>query len=338
MVCKQKLTATATILFLLCVIVQNASADITVYSNTYFTFPSYNTQFNFSTEHTFASAYRTASSNSTYPEYWFITTTSGDTYALHSEDANFTITDFFTASEITFTTEGAGTVNIYTESLGSPSSVSSGTLANYNADTQVATITFTEATTVTVRYIDYVATLTPSATSLTQGEIVTVQVSVTKDGETFTDYILNVTRDEELFKQNIVHANSTFTDQENTAASHTYNVTTLYDSTLGEYVTFTVTPVTVQWVTVDWLITDFTGFITETYSGLIGELWLTIPLLIIFVPLYIKTESIEFCAILWVLAGSILIVTLSEVAFTTGSILLMLGIAIILYRLARRVL
>ena len=45
---------------------------------------------------------------------------------------------------------------------------------------------------------------------------------------------------------------------------------------------------------------------------------------------YIKTESIEFCAILWVLLGGILVGLLPGIASTTGTLLLVLGIAAIL--------
>jgi len=95
--------------------------------------------------------------------------------------------------------------------------------------------------------IDYVVTLTPTTTGLTQGETVSISVSVTKNDVTFTSYVTNVTRDGDLFKQNIVASNSTFTDQENTATSHTYSISALYDTDAGEAVSFSITPVTVYW-------------------------------------------------------------------------------------------
>ena len=82
---------------------------------------------------------------------------------------------------------------------------------------------------------------------------------------------------------------------------------------------------------------DFIGFINAVYTSILGELWFAIPLLILFVPLYIKTESLEFCAILWILIGGLLIAMLPAMAATTGTLLLVLGLAVLLYRLAEKV-
>ena len=83
---------------------------------------------------------------------------------------------------------------------------------------------------------------------------------------------------------------------------------------------------------------DLFGFADAVYSGLVGELWLLIPLLILFVPLYIKTESLEFCGILWMLLGGLLIGFLPARATAVGTVLLVLGIAAVLYRLVSRLL
>lgn len=83
---------------------------------------------------------------------------------------------------------------------------------------------------------------------------------------------------------------------------------------------------------------DLFGFVDAVYFNLLGEIWYAIPLLLIFLPIYIKTESIEFCAILWVLIGSLLISLLPALAATTGTVLLVLGLGILLYRLVERVL
>jgi len=82
---------------------------------------------------------------------------------------------------------------------------------------------------------------------------------------------------------------------------------------------------------------DFFGFINAVYLSILGELWFAIPLMILFVPLYIKTESLEFCAILWILIGGSLIAILPAMAATTGTLLLVLGLAVLLYRLAEKV-
>jgi len=82
---------------------------------------------------------------------------------------------------------------------------------------------------------------------------------------------------------------------------------------------------------------DFIGFINAVYVSILGELWFAIPLMILFIPLYIKTESLEFCAILWVLIGGSLIAMLPAMAATTGTLLLVLGLSVLLYRLAEKV-
>ena len=82
---------------------------------------------------------------------------------------------------------------------------------------------------------------------------------------------------------------------------------------------------------------DFIGFINAVYMSILGELWFAIPLLILFVPLYIKTERLEFCAILWILIGGLLIAMLPAMAATTSTLLLVLGLAVLLYRLAEKV-
>lgn len=78
---------------------------------------------------------------------------------------------------------------------------------------------------------------------------------------------------------------------------------------------------------------DLIGFINAVYTSLIGELWFAIPLMIIFIPLYIKTRSIAYCALLWMLLGGILIGLLPAQAATVGSIFVILGVAIILFKL-----
>ena len=83
---------------------------------------------------------------------------------------------------------------------------------------------------------------------------------------------------------------------------------------------------------------DFFGFIDGVYLSIIGRMWYVFPLLFIFVPLYIKTQSLEFCAILWILVGGALIALLPAQAATVGTLFLVLGIAVLLYKLAARIL
>lgn len=83
---------------------------------------------------------------------------------------------------------------------------------------------------------------------------------------------------------------------------------------------------------------DLIGFINAVYLNLLGEAWYIIPYFIIFALCYIKTESLEYCAILWILLSGVLLYTFPTQAATVGALFLILGIAIILYRLAAQVL
>ncbi len=64
-----------------------------------------------------------------------------------------------------------------------------------------------------------------------------------------------------------------------------------------------------------------------------GEVFLGIVLLAVFVPLYLRTQSLSFIAILWILLGSMLSTALPSGVTGLGGVLLALGIAVILYRL-----
>ena len=81
---------------------------------------------------------------------------------------------------------------------------------------------------------------------------------------------------------------------------------------------------------------DLIGFINAVYTSLLGEIWYAIPLAIIFIPLYIKTGSLTFCSIMWILLGSLLVGLLPARAATVGTTFIILGIAVLLYKLVSR--
>ena len=81
---------------------------------------------------------------------------------------------------------------------------------------------------------------------------------------------------------------------------------------------------------------DLIGFINAVYTSLIGEIWYAIPLAIIFIPLYIKTGSLTFCSIMWILLGGVLVGLLPARAAAAGTVFIILGIAVLLYKLASR--
>lgn len=81
---------------------------------------------------------------------------------------------------------------------------------------------------------------------------------------------------------------------------------------------------------------DIIGFINAVFTLTIGEFWYVFPLMFIFIPLYIKTGSLEYVVVLWILIGGILTAMLPAPAMQITAILTVLGIAFILYRLVRR--
>jgi hypothetical protein len=141
----------------------NAST-IYVSPSTYFTFPTTNTMFNFISEQELLGAHLTSSANASYPEYWFLTKTNGETYGFQSETANFTITNFVTSDTLTFSTNTLGSVKVYTGSLGEPTSVS-GASMTYDSTLNVATFTFILASTVSVSWAAPTPTPTPTPTA-----------------------------------------------------------------------------------------------------------------------------------------------------------------------------
>jgi len=84
-------------------------------------------------------------------------------------------------------------------------------------------------------------------------------------------------------------------------------------------------------------IGDLVGFIIAVYTSLIGQVFYGLILLIITVPLYIRTQSIMYCSILWIVINSILVVMVPTPGFNLAYVLLAAGIAGILFELFRAV-
>jgi hypothetical protein len=100
----------------------------------------------------------------------------------------------------------------------------------------------------------YVVTLSGNQSSLVQGDAVKINLAVTKNGLTFTNFLANVTRDNTLFATNIVDS---FNDQQTAATTHSYNISSLYDATTGENVTFTTNTVIATWAKSTYVVNLF---------------------------------------------------------------------------------
>jgi hypothetical protein len=79
---------------------------------------------------------------------------------------------------------------------------------------------------------------------------------------------------------------------------------------------------------------DFTGFINAVFLSIMGEAWYVIPYFCLFTLLYIKTESLAYCAIVWILLSGVLLYAFPSTAATVAGFFLVLAIAVILYRVA----
>ena len=90
----------------------------------------------------------------------------------------------------------------------------------------------------------YAVTLSGNQSSLVQGGTIKVNLVVTKNGLPFSNFLANVTREDALFASNITDS---FNDQQTTATSNAYKVSSLYDAVTAENVTFTTNTLTVIW-------------------------------------------------------------------------------------------
>lgn len=79
---------------------------------------------------------------------------------------------------------------------------------------------------------------------------------------------------------------------------------------------------------------DYIGFAISTYTSLVGEAFWIFPYLIIFVPLYIKTESIEYCGIVFILLSSFFLTVFPAEVGTVAAVFLVIGVGLLFYRIA----
>jgi len=77
------------------------------------------------------------------------------------------------------------------------------------------------------------------------------------------------------------------------------------------------------------------AFITGLYTRVLGTLFYVILILLVSVPLYIKTQSLAYLCILWILLGGVLVALVPIEGFQIGWILIIIGIAGLLYRATR---
>ena len=78
---------------------------------------------------------------------------------------------------------------------------------------------------------------------------------------------------------------------------------------------------------------DFMGFILAIYANVMGELILGVIVLIITIPLYLRTESLAYVSVVWILLGGAFVYLFPAGTFKLAYILVALGVGGLLYKL-----
>jgi len=188
----------ATLLFMLLLSSLNSVyATVTVPSTTFLAMPSFDTYFNFESEQTFTDLYRESSANASYPEYWFFTLLTGETYGLQG-DANFTVSTVFENETLIFNQYTAGSVRVYCGNLGEPTSITGVLSSSYSAVTNVSSLFSIDPDDVTVSWsTEPVPPVTPITVTITQPTTISyttgsILASITASGGTIDKIWFNI--------------------------------------------------------------------------------------------------------------------------------------------------
>lgn len=91
----------------------------------------------------------------------------------------------------------------------------------------------------------YEANLATQETKVRDNTFVDIFIVVTKNNESYSDYIVNITRDDRDFK---VNTTQSFQDWDEKEATHQYKITKLYDTFAQQQVTnFVTSPLSITW-------------------------------------------------------------------------------------------
>lgn len=77
---------------------------------------------------------------------------------------------------------------------------------------------------------------------------------------------------------------------------------------------------------------DLSGFVIGTYTDVVGDLFWGLVFLGCLAPIYIRTQNLGYVSILWVILGALLEMAVPAEAMSLGKILIILGLAVLLYR------
>lgn len=361
------LIAVLTICFFTVFLVPNANAVIVVPTTTYLNMPAYGTNINFIAEQTFNDLWRESSTNPSYPEYWFFITSGGYTFGLQSQAVNFTVSNVFTSSTLTYNQSAAGIVHVYCGVWGEPSSYNSSYMT-YDAVSMVATCFYSSAGTITLSWTSVPPTTAPTATptptpTATATPTPTLTLSITQPfNRTYvtTDIPLELayTGVGVSVWYNIMNGSS-YVYGVNQTYSGLVTLSGFSDSSYVLYawatsgsgevasasVMFTVDnlypePVLPQ-VDTDylWLFFfegDFLGalqaYLVATFLNF--ETAIVAILMLFIIPLYLRTKSLMLISIIWILVGGFFVAAVPA-ASGLSVIFIVMGIGGLLYRLFR---
>lgn len=78
---------------------------------------------------------------------------------------------------------------------------------------------------------------------------------------------------------------------------------------------------------------DLVGFATALFTSVLGDLFYALILLALTLPLYIRTQSLSYVAVLWIVLSGALVVLVPAEAQRLLRLLFVLGVAAILLKL-----
>jgi hypothetical protein len=81
---------------------------------------------------------------------------------------------------------------------------------------------------------------------------------------------------------------------------------------------------------------NFVGFLVAIYTSIMGELFYGMLILIITIPLYLRTQSLIYCAIVWLVLGSFFAAILPVSASHIAYFFIAISLTSILYKLLTR--
>jgi hypothetical protein len=78
---------------------------------------------------------------------------------------------------------------------------------------------------------------------------------------------------------------------------------------------------------------DYLGLAFAPFGLLLGDMFGAIIMFAIMMPLYNKTQSIDYCLVVWCMLSATLTVILPLAVFRLSYVFLIFGVAILLYKL-----